>query len=325
MLKTVRCATRLLALLFALVLAGCGGSGAVRTEGPTVPVEHRYGTTQVPENPQRVVTLGLSDQQAALAVGIKPVGVVDWFKERPYGKWPWTKDVWGPASPEIVGEREEYDLEKVAQLRPDVIIAAYSGMSRQQYDLISKIAPVVAQPKGFDPYLAPWQDLSVQVAKGLGKEHEMGQRIAQVEQRFAEVRQQHPEWAQQTVAVADSFTPGVYDVFTSADAKALFFEEMGFRLVDGVDEQAIPGTNSLKLSSERLTMLDVDHLVWVTEGEQTNERIRNEPLYQRLRVHQDGRDEFVPYENPDVGAAFSFNTVLSIPYAIDQLVPMLER
>ncbi|MCI2417434.1 iron-siderophore ABC transporter substrate-binding protein [Saccharopolyspora sp. K220] len=329
----LRLPAMLVAMVLTAILAGCGASGGAGGDAPSavpggvfpVTVEHLYGTTEIKSPPSRVVTLGLSDQDAALALGVKPVGVVDWFKERPYGKWPWTKDLWSGTQPEIVGEREEYNMEKIAQLRPDLIIAAYSGMSKEQYDTLSQIAPVVAQPKGYQPYLAPWQALSLQVGKALGQEAKMTELINQTQQKFADVRQQHPEWAQQTLAVADSFEAGVYDAFTSTDAKALFFKELGFPLVADIDRQAQAGANTLKMSSEQLPMLDVDRLVWVTSSEQANDRIRAEPLYQRLKVHQEGRDIFVPYENPDVGAAFSFNTVLSIPYAIDQMVPLLTK
>ncbi|WP_229833831.1 hypothetical protein [Streptomyces xantholiticus] len=40
-------------------------------------------------------------------------------------------------------------------------------------------------------------------------------------------------------------------------------------------------------------------------------------------MHTEKRDLFVPYQDPDIGAAFSFHTVLSIPYAIDEIVPLL--
>ena len=34
---------------------------------------------------------------------------------------------------------------------------------------------------------------------------------------------------------------------------------------------------------------------------------------------------FVPYDEPPIGAALSFNTVLSIPYALDEFVPLLDQ
>ncbi|MFE6616365.1 ABC transporter substrate-binding protein [Amycolatopsis sp. NPDC057786] len=82
-----------------------------------------------------------------LALGIRPVGAVDRFKERPYGKWPWTQARWGDEQPEIVGERDDYNFEKIAALKPDLILAQYSGMKKEQYDKLSQLAPVVARPR----------------------------------------------------------------------------------------------------------------------------------------------------------------------------------
>lgn len=333
-LRLSRFAAALLAVILAALLAACGDSAessggtesdVASTGAFPVNIPHKYGSTEITEAPRRVVTLGLSDQDAVLALGIKPVGVVDWFKERPYGKWPWTRARWGGDRPEIVGQRDEYNMEKIAALRPDVIIAQYSGMSREQYDTLSQIAPVVAQPKAYPDYLAPWQQMSRRIATALGAEGEMNRLIERIDRRFAEVRRNHPAWAKQTLVVADSFEPGVYSAFTGADPKAAFFKQMGFRLSDRIDRMAEPGMNVAELSAERLGLLDADRLVWVTSSEQANQRIKAEPLYARLDVHRDGRDQFVPYENPDIGAAFSFNTVLSIPYAIDQMVPRLEK
>ncbi|ASR38865.1 iron ABC transporter substrate-binding protein [Prauserella marina] len=311
------------------VLAGCGGSSepAERDSasgGPfPVTIEHKYGSTVIEHKPERVITLGLSDQDAVLALGVKPVGVVDWFKERPYGKWPWTKEKWGNTEPAIVGERDDYNMERIGELGPDLIIAQYSGMTKQQYDTLSELAPVVAQPKGYPDYAAPWQDMARPIGKALGQEAEMNELIDEMDQRYAEVREQHPQFAEQTLIVADSFEPGVFSAFTAADPKAIFFKELGFRLDGKIDELAEEGANTVELSAEQLSTLDTDRLVWVTSSKEANDRIRAESLYQKLKVHQEGRDLFVPYENPDIGAAFSFNTVLSIPYAIDEMVPRL--
>ncbi|SFQ59159.1 iron complex transport system substrate-binding protein [Amycolatopsis arida] len=322
----------LLGLVLALVLAGCGGSveptaqdepKTPATDTFPVTVEHKYGVTTIEAEPTRVVTLGLSDQDAVLALGVRPVGAVDWFKERPFGKWPWTKDVWGDAPPEVVGERDEFNVERIAALEPDLIIAQYSGMKKEQYDTLSQLAPVVAQPKGHDDYAAPWQDMARPIGRALGQRARMDELIAEIERRFARVRAEHPEFAERTAVVADSFEPGAYVAFARTDLKALLLTELGFRFPPAVDALVRPGQNVAEFSAERLDLLDVDRLVWLNSSTEANERIRAEPLYQRLDVVREGRDLFVPYQDPDIGAAISFNTVLSIPYAIDQLVPML--
>ncbi|MFF9909273.1 iron-siderophore ABC transporter substrate-binding protein [Streptomyces sp. NPDC013457] len=323
------------ATVAALALSACGGGTEKSESKPSgeasssssaafpVTVEHKYGSTTIDAEPKRVVTLGLSDQDAVLALGIKPVGAVDWFKEQPYGKWPWTKDKWGSAKPEIVGERDEYNIEKIAALKPDLVIAQYSGMKKEQYDTLSKFTKVVAQPKGLPDYGASWQVMTRQIGKSLGKDAETEKLISGIDARFKAVRDKHPEFATKTLAVADSFEAGKYSAFTKTDPKAIFFSELGFKLKPEIDTLAKPGWNVAELSAEKLNVLDVDRLVWVTSSTEANDRIKAEPLYKKLKVNSAKRDLFVPYQDPDIGAAFSFNTVLSIPYAIDEVEPLI--
>ncbi|MFF3171914.1 iron-siderophore ABC transporter substrate-binding protein [Streptomyces sp. NPDC057900] len=333
--RLVRFAPRVaVAAVAAVALAACGGgndkasssasaeAGAKSGAFP-VTVQHKYGSTTIESEPKRIVTLGLSDQDAVLALGIKPVGSVDWFKEKPYGKWPWTKAKWGSDTPDIVGERDEYNMEKIAALKPDLVIAQYSGMKKEQYDTLSKFTKVVAQPKGLPDYGASWQVMTRQIGASLGKKAQAEKLITGIDADFKKVRDEHPEFATKTLAVADSFEAGKYSAFTKTDPKSIFFSELGFKLKPEIDKLAKPGWNAAELSSEKLNVLDVDRLVWVTSSTDANDRIKAEPLYKNLKVSKDKRDLFVPYQDPDIGAAFSFNTVLSIPYAIDEIVPLL--
>uniref|UniRef100_A0AAU2VM40 Iron-siderophore ABC transporter substrate-binding protein n=1 Tax=Streptomyces sp. NBC_00008 TaxID=2903610 RepID=A0AAU2VM40_9ACTN len=333
--RLVRFAPRVaVAAVAAVALAACGGgdekassstsaeAGAKSGAFP-VTVQHKYGSTTIESEPKRIVTLGLSDQDAVLALGIKPVGSVDWFKEKPYGKWPWTKAKWGSDTPDIVGERDEYNMEKIAALKPDLVIAQYSGMKKEQYDTLSKFTKVVAQPKDLPDYGASWQVMTRQIGASLGRKAQAEKLITGIDADFKKVRDEHPEFAAKTLAVADSFEAGKYSAFTKTDPKSIFFSELGFKLKPEIDKLAKPGWNAAELSSEKLNVLDVDRLVWVTSSTDANDRIKAEPLYKNLKVSKDKRDLFVPYQDPDIGAAFSFNTVLSIPYAIDQIVPLL--
>jgi iron complex transport system substrate-binding protein len=321
------------ALVAALALTACGSDGGANddaapsdsegTDGAfPITVEHKYGTTEIEEEPLRVVTLGLSDQDTVLALGITPVGAVDWFKEEPYGKWPWTDELWGDSRPEIVGERDVYREEKILDLEPDLIIAQYSGMKKEQYDTLSEIAPVIAQPMDHEDYQAPWQVMTRQIGKALGKDAETEELIAGIDARFAEVREDHPEWAELTVAVGEPYEPGVYSAFSPQDPKMVFLAEMGFTPSETYLE-ALGDELIADLSFERFDVMDADRAVWLGSAE-TEAALREEPLYQLTAVNKEGRDVFLPYENPDIGAALSFNTVLSIPYAIDEIVPLLE-
>ncbi|OLF19036.1 iron-siderophore ABC transporter substrate-binding protein [Actinophytocola xanthii] len=322
-------------LVLVLLLAGCGvdeaakdpsPSGSRTEEGAAFPVsiEHKYGSTEITEEPAKVVTLGLSDQDAVLALGVKPVGAVDWFKERPYGLWPWTKDLWGANTPEIVGERDDFNLEKILGLQPDLILALYSGMTQEQYDELSKIAPVVGQPKDFADYGAPWQEMTRMTGRALGKADEAERLIDEIDGRFAAVREEHPDWEGRTVAVADPYQAGKYAIFQKTDPKAAFMIEMGFVVPDAINEAA-GVSNAADVSSERGDLIDTDLLLFLAADPTAEARVKADPVFQGLAVAKENRAVFLPYSDPPIGAALSFNTVLSIPYAIDELVPLLDR
>lgn len=318
-------------LLAALVLTSCGvadphpaAERAASGGAFPVSVEHKYGTTEITKEPKRVVTLGLSDQDAVLAFGVKPVGAVDWFKERPYGLWPWTKDLWGKDTPEIVGERDDFDLEKVLNLKPDLILALYSGMTKEQYGELSKIAPTVGQPKDFADYGAPWQDMTRMAGKALGRADEADKLISDIDAKFAAVREKHPDWKGRSVAVVDPFQAGKYAVFQKTDPKAVFMTEMGFTVPDAINEAA-GGNNAAEISAERADLIDTDLLLFLTADPSAEARVKADPVYKGLKVARENRSMFVPYAQPPIGAALSFNTVLSIPYALDQFVPLLDK
>lgn len=328
--------------LLVLVVAGCGVGDPPKAEEPTgsqetssdapvsfpIEVEHKYGTTTIKKKPEKIVTLGLSDQDVVLALGKKPIGAIDWFKERPYGLWPWTKDLWGDTPPEIVGERDDYNLEKILNLKPDLVLAQYSGMSKDQYDELSKFTSVVAQPKGFDDYGAPWQDMARLAAEAMGETAELDEQIAAIDGKFASIREAHPDWKGKSVSVVDPYEPGKLVAFQETDPKAAFLEELGFQVPEEINKAARESkdNNAVELSSERFDMIDTDLIVVLTfDPDAAKQALDANPVWQGLTAVKDGRVLFVPYSEPAIGAALSFNTVLSIPYAIDQFVPLLEK
>ncbi|WP_020668487.1 iron-siderophore ABC transporter substrate-binding protein [Amycolatopsis nigrescens] len=328
--STRRLPLLLLAFAMTAVLAACGSEqsapsqpAANQPSGAAFPVtiEHKYGSTEIKSKPSKVVTIGLTDQDAVLALGVKPVGVVDWFTT-PITQFPWSAPQWGGATTELVGERADLNLEKIAALRPDVIIAQYAAIPKEQYDTLSKIAPTVAQSGKYADYATPWREMTTTVAKALGEEAKGKELVAGVDKKLADVRQQHPDFAGKTVAVADTTGPGKYAVFAANDPRTVLMTEMGFKVPEQIAGLTADG-NPTEFGTERLDLVDVDKLVWLTSDAAAPDQIKAEPLYQKLKVAQEGRAVFLPYSEPPVGAAVTFATVLSIPYAIDQSVPLL--
>ena len=139
----------LIATALALFVSGCGeeqdGERRAQTNDSfPVSIEHKFGTTTVEERPQRVVTVGFNDQDFALALGVTPVGVRQFQGGIDITKRPWAQDELGGAEPQLVGA-EEIEFERIAALRPDLILAVYSGLTKRDYGTLSKLAPTVAQ------------------------------------------------------------------------------------------------------------------------------------------------------------------------------------
>lgn len=114
-------------------------------EADTKPFEHAYGTTEIPVDPQRVVTLGWVDVEHALTLGVTPVGFRDWFGS---GLNPWAAELVTGDQPERVDADDgDYRYEYIAALEPDLIfVNAYEGdpiFTEAMYDKLSEIAPTV--------------------------------------------------------------------------------------------------------------------------------------------------------------------------------------
>lgn len=151
-----------LLLAAALAVAGCtvptttpaASAGSSRTGGQTYPISiaHAYGTTTIPAKPQRVATVAWANHEVPLALGVVPVGMskATWGDDDGDGVLPWVEKKLtelGAATPVLFDETDGIDFEAVAETKPDVILASYSGLSREDYDTLSKIAPTVAYPQ----------------------------------------------------------------------------------------------------------------------------------------------------------------------------------
>ncbi|MGS2586282.1 iron-siderophore ABC transporter substrate-binding protein [Streptomyces hebeiensis] len=323
------------------LLAGCGSDSpdkgsdnvpAAAAGAFPVTVEHAFGSTKITKAPQRVVSVGYTDDQAILAFGIKPVGMVDQYPN-PAGKspdintqWPWVKDKWGDTRPEVVMNNGDPgpNYEKIASLRPDLIIAVYSEIDRAGYEKLSKIAPTVGRTKGEkEPFSAPWQDNAVHIAKALGKEDEGAELVRGIQDKLDTAREEHPEFAGQT-AVALSWYKDSLAPFTTTDVRGRLVTGIGYQGATKIDEIA-DGKFFTVLSPERVDLVDVDRIFVINDKADTA-ALKKFELFTNLSAVKNGKVSYLlDSEGPAVGAAMSQSTPLSLPYAIDQLVKSVGR
>ncbi len=134
--------------VLATVLSGCGSTGTgtdsqaqAAPAGETRTVRHAMGETEIAGTPERVVVLDTGELDAALALGVTPVGAVrtDVSDALPA----YIEDA-GVDAGDIaaVGTIAEPDLEAIAALEPDLVLSnsvRHAGI----YEQLSGIAPTV--------------------------------------------------------------------------------------------------------------------------------------------------------------------------------------
>lgn len=286
-----------------------------------VTIEHQYGTTTITEAPQRIVSIGYTEQDVLLALGVTPIAIRYWYGEED-AIMPWAED-------SVVGEKPlvlqmDYgalNYELILELQPDLISAVTSGITQEEYDLLSQIAPTITQTDEYINFGMPWQDVTLMIGAALGKSAEAEALVADTEALFADARQQNPQFEGKTIAAA-YYYDDIFGYYTSQDSRARFFTELGFVVPDDLVEFA-GELFYANISIERIDLLDQDLIAIVNlqfiEG--GSEALEAEPLFGSLTAVQEGR---VLYMDEVSENALGFYSPLSIPYALEEVLPLLE-
>ncbi|MBX3015567.1 MAG: iron-siderophore ABC transporter substrate-binding protein [Caldilineaceae bacterium] len=283
-----------------------------------VTIEHKYGSTTLTAKPERIVLVGLVEQDALLALGIVPVATREWWGERPGAIFEWATAQLGDAPLPEVLPGGDLNFEQIATLQPDVIVGLYAGLTEEEYTTLSQIAPTVAQPAAHPDWGIPWQELTQTIGLIVGKSAEAEQLIADLEARFVQIREQHPEFANAGAMVGSFDNSDTFWAYSSKDPRGQFLTALGFQPATAVDE-IIGDVFGTLISMERLDLInDLGVVVWFAGDDSP----RDNPLYQQLALSQQGREIVIGWEAP-MAFAYSFNTVLSLPYVLDNLVPQI--
>jgi iron complex transport system substrate-binding protein len=312
--------------LAALAIAACGGTEsepaapeamAEREAGAfPVEIEHKFGTTEITEPPERVVTVGYTEQDIALALGVPPVATREFLGGYDWRNRPWARGVRGAGDVELAGS-EEINFERVAAMRPDVLIGLNSGMTERDYEKLSRIAPTVPQSDEFIDFGVPWQEQTLVTGRALGLEERARRLVAKVEGRFARARQEHPEFEGKTAALAYATPDGGFGAYATGDYRVKFFEDLGFETPAKIDRLA-GESFYVDFSAERLPLIDQDVVVMFAKEEDAME----DPLFRRLDAVRAGRVIYLDLADQLAGA-LGYSSPLSLPYAIDEAVPRL--
>lgn len=296
---------KVLAILMSLVmmvgLAACGGgssdSGSAAAEGASAPaesatsesgtitVEDMKGTVEIPADPQRVVDVsGSADELIILGVpfvgsantsmfdGVTvPANLQEYFTEN---------------GVETVGNYSgsvgELNLEKIAELEPDLIIM--NIRHEKVYDQLKEIAPTVMLDD--DMNYVNWKGRFQQLGEWFGKEDVVEDWLADYEVKAKEFGDQvRAVTGDETFAVIEknSVRTGSYYVYSTGGPGELVYDTMGLPASSGVPVDVWGEV----VDAEYFANIDADHIFFFSDDGTIGDT-GDLPSWQNLKAVQNG-------------------------------------
>lgn len=320
----------------ALTLSACGSSsdddaatdtGSSEAGFPVV-IEHAFGKTTIAEKPERVATVQWANHEVPLALGVVPVGMAkaNFGDSDGDGLLPWVEErlkELNAETPVLFDETDGIDFEAVADTDPDVILAAYSGLTADDYKTLSEIAPVVAYPES--AWSATWRDTIKANSAGMGMVKEGEALIASIEGQIADALAAAPSLKGKSAMFMTHVDPSdlsEVNFYTTHDPRVAFFADLGLSTPSSVAEASKSGSQfSGTVSAERVdTFDDVD--IIVTYGDQKLvDTLKADPLLSKMPAVANGAIVFLDGSGP-LGTAAN-PTPLALSFVLDDYVKLL--
>lgn len=285
------------------------GDSSTAADGGAVTIEHKFGTTEVPADPQRVVTVGWNDQDFVLALGVVPVATRAWFDN--YNSLPWVVEATDGAGVETIDEADGINFEAVAAAEPDVIFAIYESIDEPTYARLSEIAPTVIQSDEYPDEETPWDAQLLLTGTALGRQNEAQEQVDQVSARIDAAVAENPEFADKVLVEDYGPQDGGHYLIGAGDPRRILVDALGFGAQDEVGD----------LSEEQLSVLDRD-VLFVFGA--TRDEMLESPRFAQLDVVTQDRTLYTTFDSPLAGA-LSYSGPQAMLYALDVLVPQLAN
>lgn len=242
-------------------------------------VNHALGETAVPTEPKRIVVLDFLLLNNLLALSVQPIGAAGTNSpQRPF-----TDYLQDKLDTEVayVGYVYQPNLEKIAQLNPDLIMG--SKNHEIIYSELSAIAPTILSTVETS---GDWKQALKLVAKAVGKTQDANALLENYQQRITAFREAMGERLTETEVSLVNFRPGEVRLYLQESFPGSVLAEVGLSRPSAQDHAGFATTVSL----EQIEQLDGDVMfaIAATADVTTFKRYRNHPLWQQLKVVQQG-------------------------------------
>ncbi|WP_407977617.1 iron-siderophore ABC transporter substrate-binding protein [Brucella pseudogrignonensis] len=315
----------LLAAICGVVLAPTAAKSE-QEQGYPIVVKHAFGTTMIEKKPVRIASVAWANHEVALALGVVPVGMAaaNFGDDDGDGVLPWVTErlkQLGAETPVLFDEGDGIDFEAVAATSPDLILAAYSGLSESDYQTLSQIAPVVAYPDA--AWSTDWRQMIRLNSTAMGLASQGDALINKIESEITETLAAFPQLKAKSALFVTHLDAGdlsTIHFYTTNDTRVKFFQDLGLVSPKSVIAASQPGQFSGSISSERVDLFDDVDMIVTYGGQSLSAALKSNPLLSKLPVVKNdalvmlGRDPLGTAANP---------TPLSIPFVLKDYVALL--
>jgi iron complex transport system substrate-binding protein len=307
-----------------LAIAAGRAAGAATAAPATgsVTITHAFGQTVVPAPPRRVVSAGFTEQDDLLAVGVVPIATTEWFGKEPFAVWPWAQSRLGGAQPTVLSIYDGLQIDQIAALKPDLIVATNAGVDADTYQQLSAIAPTIPQ-SGPEPFFEPWKLQADTIGQAVFQADRMRSVIAGVDGRFAAVAKKYPQFAGKKVFLLSGNTYWQDSIIASIPSwKTDFLTQMGFVIPEGIAAYGRGDDRAYLDPNDPAPLDEADVLIWRTESQADIDALLAIPGIANLRATRENHNVFT---NREQSGAIAFCSPLSLPLVADQLPPLLAK
>jgi iron complex transport system substrate-binding protein len=305
----------------AALLAACGTRPGTVAEDGSITVRHAFGETKVPGPPKRVVSAGFTEHDDLLAVGVVPIAVTNWFGDQPFATWPWAKSRLGAAEPVVLNLDNGIQVDQIADLKPDLIVATNAGVDAETFKKLSATAPTIPQP-GQDAFFGPWKDQAILIGQAVFQADQMRSLIAAIDDKFATGAKNNPQFNGKKALFLQGGFGGDNLTATLPGRQTEFLTQLGFAIPDSItafkvgDRAVIPRDKAMEVLNS------ADVLVWATENDHDESALVVDPTFKQLAATKREANIFL---GKDFSAALAFASPLSYGMIADLLPQQLAR
>jgi len=320
----LRTLLKLATSLMLVVLA----SATMAAEAFPVTIKHVFGETTIAKSPERIVTWGLSSQDALIALGKVPVGMPTFRSEGfDHDILPWTAEgiaALGGAEPFIFDNATDLPIEQIAALKPDLILAVHSGITAEEYERLSQIAPVVAYPG--EAWTTTWQDVITITGQAIGKPTEGEALVADLKQFVLDQAAARPAMAGKSFVTLIDYNNEI-GIHSAADTRASFLASAGMVIADKVDGAGEGELYWYPLSYELFDTIPADILIGYFHTPALADEFFSRPFVQA--APQVGRGAYVKMDDRALNMAMISMSALSlrwgVPRYFDKIAAAAEK